>query len=255
MKLRILNSGSVGNCYIFDNGTDALVIEAGVKFMDVKQAMDFEISRINGCLISHEHGDHSSHVTDFMDNRIPVFASRGTFDFLIKKMMMKIGKYNGSTMMNVLKNGVQIRVGAFRVIPFDVQHDCSEPLGFLINHPDMGTTLFATDTYYLKYKFSGLNNILLECNYRDDILQRNVIEGNIPPFLLKRTMQSHMSYDTCIRTLQANDLRAVHNIVLIHLSSANSNADEFKKGVEDATGKVVSVAEKGMTINFGRSPF
>lgn len=253
MKLRILNSGSVGNCYILDNGKDALVIEAGVKFMEVKQAMNFEISRINGCLLSHEHGDHSSHVSEFMDNRIPVFASKGTFDSLIHKM--RIERYVGSSVMNVLKNGMQIRVGAFRVIPFDVQHDCAEPLGFLINHPDMGTTLFATDTYYLKYKFSGLNNIILECNYRDDILQRNVMKGNIPPFLLKRTMQSHMSYDTCIRTLQANDLRSVHNIVLIHLSSANSNADEFKKGVEDATGKVVSIAEKGMTINFGRSPF
>lgn len=253
MKLRILNSGSAGNCYIFDNGTDALVIEAGVRFNEVKQAMNFDISRINGCLVSHEHGDHSKYAIDFMDARIKVFGSKGTFDALSQKM--KIDRYRDSSMINELQKGMQNIIGAFRVIPFDVQHDCAEPLGFLIFHPDMGTTLFATDTYYLKYTFKGLNNIMLECNYRDDILQSNVMKGNIQPFLLKRTIQSHMSYDTCIKTLKANDLTAVHNIVLIHLSSANSNASEFKKGVQDLTGKVVNVAEKGMTLNFGRTPF
>lgn len=253
MKLRILNSGSAGNCYILDNGKDALIIEAGVKFMEVKEAINFDISRINGCLISHEHMDHSAHAIAFMDARIKVYGSKGTFEALSHKM--KIDRYRDSSVMNVLQKGVQNKIGAFQVIPFDVQHDCAEPLGFLIFHPDMGTTLFATDTYYLKYTFRGLNNIMIECNYRDDILQNNVMKGNIQPFLLKRTIQSHMSYATCVKTLKANDLTAVHNIVLIHLSNANSNASEFKKGVEDLTGKVVNVAEKGMTINFGRTPF
>jgi len=252
MKLRILNSGSDGNCYILDNGTDALVIEAGVKLIDVKQAIDFDVSRINGCLVSHEHGDHSKYVLDFMKSNIKVYASQGTFNRLSQKM--KIDRYR-DRLIGELQTGKQYQIGAFKVIPFDVQHDCAEPLGFLINHPDMGTTLFATDTYYLKYKFKGLNNIMIECNYRDDILQNNVMKGGIPPFLLKRTMQSHMSYDTCVSTLLANDLRDVHNIVLIHLSSQNSNSAEFVDGIRKATGKVVNAAEKGMILNFNRSPF
>lgn len=84
MKLKILNSGSAGNCYILDNGTDALVIEAGVRFNEVKQAIDFDISRIDGCLISHEHMDHSAHAIAFMDARIKVYGSKGTFDDAVR---------------------------------------------------------------------------------------------------------------------------------------------------------------------------
>lgn len=252
MKLRILNSGSAGNCYILDDNKDALVIEAGVKFNHVKQAINYDISRINGCLVSHEHGDHAGYINDFLKARIPVFASEGTIEAVKDKM--KIDTYC-LPMFRTLIKGKSHSIGAFKVIPFDVQHDCADPLGFLINHPSMGVALFATDTYYLKYKFSGLNQILIECNYRDDILQENIREGRIPGLLLKRTLQSHMSYDTCLSTLKANDLTAVNNIVLIHLSDANSNANEFLQGVKQETGKNVHVAEKGMILNFGKTPF
>lgn len=96
---------------------------------------------------------------------------------------------------------------------------------------------------------------MIECNYRDDILTKNILTGKIPDVLLKRTIHSHMSYDTCLSTLKANDLKVVNNIVLIHLSDGNSNALEFQKGIHEATGKNVIVAESGMTINFNKTPF
>ena len=37
MKLRVLGSGSSGNCYILENEAEALIIEAGVPFMEVKK--------------------------------------------------------------------------------------------------------------------------------------------------------------------------------------------------------------------------
>lgn len=252
MKLRILASGSAGNCCVLDNGKDALVIEAGVKMQEVKQALDFDISRVNGCIVSHEHLDHSGYMNDFLKARIPVYASAGTIEAV--KGKMKINDYSLS-MLRTLAKGKSHAIGSFKVIPFDVQHDCADPLGFLIQHPDMGVALFATDTYYLKYRFQGLNQILIECNYRDDILTENIREGRIPGLLLQRTLQSHMSYDTCLSTLKANDLTEVHNIVLIHLSDGNSNALEFEEGIREATGKAVHVAKKGMTINFGKTPF
>jgi hypothetical protein len=64
-----------------------------------------------------------------------------------------------------------------------------------------------------------------------------------------------MSYDTCKETLLANDLSAVNNIVLIHLSDLNSNATEFQSGIAEATGKTVHVASKGMEIDFNKIPF
>jgi phosphoribosyl 1,2-cyclic phosphodiesterase len=140
-------------------------------------------------------------------------------------------------------------------MPFPVQHDAAEPLGFLIYHPEMGTTLFATDTYYLAYTFKGLNNILIECNYRLDILDENHQAGRVPKVQRDRTIESHLSYHTCRETLLANDLSAVNSIVLIHLSDDNSNAGEFRSGIADATGKQVYVADRGMNLSFNRTPF
>jgi len=258
MELKILGSSSAGNCYVFDNGVEALVLECGVRFAEVQRAVDFDLSRVVGCVVSHEHGDHAREVQKFVDARIPVYASAGTIRALSVKGNHR-GHYPLSTVhcplsklstvhcpLSKLLRPVRARepfsLGGFKVLAFDVRHDAAQPFGFLLAHAEMGTTLFATDTYYLAYRFAGLNHILIECNYRLDILNRNVSNGSVPAAVRDRVLQSHMSYDTCLETLLANDLSAVNNIVLIHLSERNSDAAAFQQGIEEATGKKVHVA-------------
>jgi DNA/RNA-binding domain of Phe-tRNA-synthetase-like protein len=56
--------------------------------------------------------------------------------------------------------------------------------------------------------------------------------------------------------LKANNLSQVNNIVLIHLSDGNSDAEDFQKQVTELTGKTVYVADAGMIIdNFNKKPF
>lgn len=251
MIINILNSSSSGNCYVYQNDTEALIVEAGMKFSEVQKALNFNLRKVVGCIISHEHGDHSAYVADFLKARINTYASAGT----IEEMKRRYSIERGAAMLHPLKAGRQTAIGNFKILPFNVKHDCKEPYGFLISHPEMGTTLFATDTYYLPYKFKGLNNILIECNYSEEILLENVRQGKVNGLLMKRTLQSHMSYDTCLQALQANDLSQVNNIVLIHLSSANSDAKAFRNGIAEATGKTVHVASKGMELQFNKTPF
>ena len=112
------------------------------------------------------------------------------------------------------------------------------------------------DFYYLPCKFAGLNNILIEANYRRDILEANIAAGRLPFAVRNRTLKSHFSYDNCVQALQANDLTRVNNIVLIHLSDGNSNAEQFRQGIKEATGgKTVHIAEAGLVINFNKTPF
>lgn len=250
MELKILGSSSKGNCYLLDNGKEALAIECGIAFKEVQKAVNFDISRIKGAIVSHEHGDHAKHVENFIQARIPVYMSTGTLHEVIKKFK---SPYLSPLMAEA---GCKFEIGNFRILPFNVQHDAAEPFGFLIYHPECGMVLFATDTYYLHYTFAGLNNILIECNYRQDILDANVEAGLLPKALRARTIKSHMEFETCKGALLANDLSAVNNIVLIHLSDGNANANEFQQGIMEATGKTIHIAEKGMTIsNFNKSPF
>ena len=56
MLLKILNSNSSGNCYILQaEDNSSLIIEGGVNLKEVKKALNFNISKVAGVIISHEH--------------------------------------------------------------------------------------------------------------------------------------------------------------------------------------------------------
>jgi phosphoribosyl 1,2-cyclic phosphodiesterase len=249
MELKILGSSSTGNCYVFDNGKEALIIECGVPFQDVKKAVNFNISRIVGCLVSHEHSDHAKYVQNFIDARIDVWMSKGT------ALALSLYNPNSDKSADVLEYGISVNIANFNILPFKIQHDAAEPFGFLIHHAEMGTVLFATDCNELPYTFNGLNNILIECNHSVRIAEDKLHRGMITEAQSVRTLRNHMSYETCMQTLLENDLSAVNNIVLIHLSDSNSNAVEFQQGIQEATRKTVCVANKGMVLNFNKTPF
>lgn len=246
MQLKVINSNSSGNCYLLFNEKETLIIEAGVRFDRIKEALDFNMSKVVGAIITHEHRDHCKAVPDLLKAGINVYASPGTH-----KAMETIQHHRAK----LLVPGMEEKIGGFKVKGFDVKHDCEQPMGFLITHPETGLILFLTDSYYVGYTFPGLNNVIIEANYCQMILKEKVAAGASPHFLRDRVFQSHMSIATCKKTLQANDLSQVQNIVLIHLSDGNSDAKRFKREVEEQTGKVIHVAEPGLSIPFNLMPF
>lgn len=244
MILSILGSNSNGNGYVIQNDNEALILECGFRFLNAQKALDFNTQKVVAALVSHEHGDHAKYVKEYKTRGIKIYASAGTLE--------KIGLQNEKT---ILRHTQKVKIGNFTILPFNVKHDCAEPLGFLINHPEMGNLVFATDTYYLPYTFDDVQHWLIECNYRKDILDKNCPKGSFKKVLRDRTLQSHMSYETCEKALLSNDLSPAKNIILIHLSDGNSNAAEFKKNIEKSTGKMTFVADRNMTINISKNGF
>lgn len=56
MLLKCVNTGSQnGNCYILESETEALILDAGVRYKDVLKALGYNISKVAGILLSHEH--------------------------------------------------------------------------------------------------------------------------------------------------------------------------------------------------------
>jgi phosphoribosyl 1,2-cyclic phosphodiesterase len=244
MKLKVLGSSSKGNLYIMESESQVLLIEAGIRLSEVKKAIGFDVSKIVGCLVSHEHGDHAAYINDFTKATIDVYCSRGTaINFNVHHRLHKI--YAGSL----------VQIGEFKVLPFDVRHDAAEPFGFLINHPESGNILFLTDSFYSEFTFKDLNNIILEVNYDKEILEANIQSGRLNKKIKNRIITSHMSLDTAKELLAANDLTKVNNIILIHLSDGNSNAVSFKREIEQAIGKTVTVADCGTEILLNKTPF
>jgi phosphoribosyl 1,2-cyclic phosphodiesterase len=248
MQLTVINSNSSGNAYILHNDEEALLIECGVRFEKIKQALNFNLRKVVGCLVTHEHLDHCKAIADVLKAGIDVYASPGTH------AACNTEKHHRAKFM-FHNHGTTVLIGSFRIKAFAIEHDAAEPLGFLINHKETGNFLFLTDSFYCKNTFKGLNNIIVEANYCQKILDGRMASGENPLFLRDRVLQSHMSLSTTKELLQANDLSQVNNIVLIHLSDSNSDAARFKHEVQEATGKVVHVAEAGLTIPFNKTPF
>jgi phosphoribosyl 1,2-cyclic phosphodiesterase len=249
MKLKIINSNSAGNCYIMEaQDGEALLIECGLRFQKIKEALKFKLDRVAGCLVTHSHGDHSKAVNDVLKAGIKVWATTG------EHQAMGTDKHHNSRFVTSGFPGI-VNVGSFKFMPFKIIHDTPDPVGYLIGHEESGGVLFLTDTVYSPFKFSGLNNIIVEANYCQKILDKRVADGENPKFLRDRVIESHMSIDHCKDLLLANDLSQVNNIVLIHLSDGNSDAGRFKREVQDITGKTVHVAEAGLNISFNKTPF
>jgi phosphoribosyl 1,2-cyclic phosphodiesterase len=224
-------SGSSGNCYRITDGRTPLLLECGIGWKEIQRGLNFRTSQLAGCLVSHEHQDHSKAVQDMMKAGIDCYMSRGTAEAL---------EVSGHR-LHIIKAKQQFKIGSWTILPFETQHDAKEPLGFLLANKTGDKLLYATDTYYLKYKFRGLTHILVECNYALDILQKNVATGLVPAAVKYRVLRSHFSLENVKDFLRANDLSKVREIHLLHLSDNNSDAERFKREIQEISGKPVYV--------------
>lgn len=249
MKLKVLGSSSSGNCYLLTSSTgQTLIVEAGIGFNDVRKALDFKISNVKGCLVTHEHGDHAKEVKTFTDRGFNVYLSSGTAFAIEEKIVNK-------RRIKIIENFYKYSIGEFEVIPFDVKHDAADPIGFIIGHEECGTILFITDTYYVPHDFSGLdevNHVFIECNYDKEILVNKEASGA----LKDRIQKTHMEIQDVKEFFKANDFHNLINVVLLHLSNANSNAKQFNNEISMQLPFInVYVADKGLELNLDLLPF
>lgn len=226
MKLKVLGSGSSGNCYILESNSEALIIEAGLPFMEVKKALNFDVRKIAGVLVSHIHKDHAAAVDDFVKAGIHAFKPYGC------------------------DLNRQFRIyGRFTVDAFALKHDVP-CFGFLISHPDIGKMVYVSDTQYCKYKFKNVNHILVEANYLLEYLPENEAKR-------EHVLAGHMSIDTAERFVVNNSNSALQNVVLIHLSKGSANPRMFKQRIQGIVKDDVNVeiATKGLEIDLNTVPF
>jgi phosphoribosyl 1,2-cyclic phosphodiesterase len=210
MKLKCIATGSTGNCYLLtSNSGETLILDCGIPIKEIKKGLDWNIKGIMGVLCTHKHLDHSKSLKDFKSMGIPIYAPYLKIDYMSMNM------------------------GEFTVKPFDLttidgswtHTDANgEPcpiFGFLITHPEMGKMLYITDCEVVKWKFKGINHILLGVNYDKDLIDRdNTGKAN-------HVFRGHLSIDTACDFVKANYSDSLQNVIMCHLSSENSDKDSF----------------------------
>lgn len=236
-KLITLGSGSSGNAYILECENESLLLECGIGWNDIKKALNFDLSRVIGCLCSHGHGDHAKSVKDALKAGIEVYSTKE-----VQSLHPKV---------KVPKMGEKTQIGGFLVQPLLVPHSV-ECYAFIIQHDEFGKIVFATDCSAFKYKIKNVNHWLLEANYSEEILINKMCDNSIGRSLY----QHHHELEDCVKTLKVNFSAETQNILLIHLSDGNSDEKAFVQRVKDELGfDRVDAARPNQTINLEREEF
>ena len=222
MQLTVLGSGSSGNCYLIHNETECLILDAGIPSIDVQRALDYNIQNIVGVLVTHAHGDHAKYAKDFAKMGIPV----------IKPYEKPIDT---------------ITLGNFKIQPFGVEHDVP-CFGFMVKHEEIGKLIYITDTTHVVHKFSQLNHMLIEANYDKTLIDDTQANAT-------HVRQGHMEIGETIKFVKANNCNSLRNVVLVHLSNANSNEQQFIDAIQKCVNCDVYAADKGLQIRLSKYPF
>jgi phosphoribosyl 1,2-cyclic phosphodiesterase len=222
-SLKVIGTGSKANCYLLTVGDEVLIIEAGVNFTAIKKALNFDLSKVGGVLVTHEHGDHSCAVKDFQKFGKDIYCTKGTGEALKLKNYTPIffNHWRG--------------FGNFNYCAFKTYHDAAQPCGFLIEF-NQKRLVFLTDSSDLHTKFRDVDYWIIEANYSNDKLQKSGLDSK----LKKRIQETHMSIDRCQTIL---DHHNANFAVLIHASENHADKEEFIKKIPYAI-----IAENGMKI-------
>ena len=192
MVVKTINSGSKGNGYALISGEDVLLLECGVPAKDMLKTIDYQTSKVSGCMVSHVHKDHVGYIKQYMQYGIKIYTS--------DEVETDIETVMGEKTVG-LQRMRRYQIGSFSVIPFRVPHGETECDGWLVDSPD-GRILFITDAEYCPYDFSKMeiNYGLIECNYSEDYISR---EEDGAKF--SHVLTGHMELQTCKRLIPSDD--------------------------------------------------
>ena len=239
MVLKVLGSGSSGNTYLLENETECLVIEAGVKYSEVKKAIDFQTRKIVGVVVSHIHKDHSKYVSEYLKAGIPVFRPYD-MDTEIEKMQEQFGLFKFKAFSLTDKNNKFMHNNAY-----GSECPC---YCFYITHSDMGKLVYISDTELVKWNFAKhkINHILIEANHSASLIDRNSAK-------FTHQITGHMNIDTTCKFLEVNNSPMLRNVIL-----CQSTKTQIERILSINLKKFDCpdyVAEKGLQVNMDLVPF
>ena len=261
MLLKCAGTGSGGNAYalISDNG-EILLIECGVQWNKILKMIDYQTSKVVGCIATHAHGDHLCSYKDCLHYGIPIYTNDETADHF---EVISGEKMIGSS------ERTPFQLGEYRIIPFYVPHDGTPNFAYIISHPECNNILYATDMSRIAqinedYKLKMVDGKPMDWSFKNLRLSHMIIEANydfndfadIDEFKRSHVGFGHHSLQACKRFVEENKTPDLRTITLIHLSK-DTDEDNIRNQIQEVAGKWVrvEVAHAGDSWELKKYPF
>ena len=190
MEICVLGSGSSGNAIYVATEDTRLLIDAGLSALAIrkrlKNATGLNVEELDGILFTHDHTDHFCGV-EVLHRRYGakrLLANEGT----AAGIEMSFKKF--APQWEIFETGNRFQIGPLTIDPFNVPHDASDPVGFIIS--DGRSRLgIATDlgsvTTVVKHRLTGCDALVLEFNHDIEMLR----QSDRPRSLQQRILGSH----------------------------------------------------------------
>ena len=256
MDCVLLASGSKGNCIYIGNGTDAVVVDAGIGYLKrTLEAYQLPADTVRALCVTHEHADHVRSAKAFLKAaKVPAAASGGTLS-----AMQKAGLLSQASEKILMHDRVGVDFGTLTVTAFRTYHDAAEPTGFLIEDGEsrIGVCL---DTHTVSdtmlTALCSCDAVVLESNYSEEAMKTDrfpacrecrmcgvscggdcAVKRIYPRYLKDRIREDgHLSNEVSAKTLAVLKDH-VGCVALAHLSENYNRPNLAREKAEDAAGE------------------
>lgn len=232
-----VGSGSSGNNYIIRADNEVLILEAGVPFKKCSKVLNYDLKGVVGCCVTHAHKDHSGYIKQYQQHGLTVYSNADV-----------ASDFDGVTELESMK---KYHFGGFTVIGLEVPHGDTPNIAYVIDHPSFGRLCFITDAERFPYQLQGINTLMIECNYSDDIRVDAMLNGAE----LRAQSRNHMEISETIRTINRLKSADLSSVILLHLSQGLSDAEDFKRRIFEECGVRAEVASKNTEFILHKEDF
>ncbi len=236
LRFASLASGSRGNCLVAGSGDALVMIDCGLALRDTERRLarlGLQPADVSGILVTHEHGDHACGVFEFaVAHAIAVYLTHGTLS-----AMEAEGKVLDGVKLILIRGREAFAVRSIEARPFTVPHDAREPVQYVVSDGSskLGVlTDIGASTPHVEEMLSGLDALVLECNYDRDMLWN----GAYPKWLKERIGGpfGHLDNRDSERLLGALDRSRFRHVIGAHLSQQNNRPELARAALARAMG-------------------
>jgi len=172
LRFASLASGSGGNCLVADCDGTRILVDCGLSLTEAERRLarlGLQGADISAILVTHEHGDHGGGVFDFAAaHGVAVYLTYGT-----RAALEAEGKVLEGVKVCLVNGKEPVAIGALEARPYTVPHDAREPVQYILSDGNarLGVlTDIGCSTPHVEQMLSGLDALVLECNYDLDLL-------------------------------------------------------------------------------------
>ena len=201
MKVEIIETGSSGNCFLFNY---SIIIDMGLPMSRLKDKIDF--SKVTHILLTHIHGDHFHKTTlsNIHQNHKHIIFVCG--EWLFEDLRLVFG---GKTeRIEVIDMNKLYKFGDIKVAGFNAVHNAPN-CGYRLINSDGHKHIHVTDISTLYgLTAQGYDTATIECNYEDvealEFIKKAREDGSFSH--LTKAMKNHLSVHEVISFCKDNNI-------------------------------------------------